>query len=261
MNRQDWLTGPVAITGGDGHVGRRLQDRLAVLANPIRALSRSDDWTTAIAQAAAVIHLAGTLQPKRPATYRAANVESVERMLEAVGKSAVQRIVFLSYVGADPESGNEYLRAKGEAERLIQRSDVPSAIIRSTFIYGDLDDIGPSFVSYRSQAGGAVSVLGDGTQKLAPIHVDDLTGMLIAAALDPSAATGIFEVSGPKVSTLDAFVQSINPAGVKIRHLPAPVARLLSHVTPQLTPALVDVLLRDSVAVGDGGDGRSIRSG
>jgi len=47
MNTENWLAGPVAITGADGHVGRALQGRLATLSNPIRTLGRSDDWTSA----------------------------------------------------------------------------------------------------------------------------------------------------------------------------------------------------------------------
>jgi len=251
MNTANWLTGPVAISGADGHVGLALQGRLANLSNPIRTLSRSDDWTSAITDADAVIHLAGTLQPRRPNSYQAANIETTERVLAAVSGSSVQRTVFLSYVGADPNSNNEYLRTKGQAEQLIQQSGVPSVVFRSTFIYGDPDDIGPSFASYQSESGGTVSVVGDGSQKMAPIHVDDLTGLLAAAALDPSTPTGTFEVSGSEIFTVGEFIQSINQGVVTIRHLPSLVAKLLAWFTPQLTPALVDVLLSDSVASGD----------
>lgn len=54
--------------------------------------------------------------------------------------------------------------------------------------------------------------------------------------------------------TLDAFVRRINPPDVTTRHLPTAAARVLAHVVPQLTPALVDVLLHDSVADGDPGE-------
>ena len=251
MNTENWLTGPVAITGADGHVGKVLHGRLADLSNPIRALRRPDDWKSAVVDADAVVHLAGTLQPHRPNTYQAANIETTERVVDAVSGSSVQRIVFLSYVGADPNSKNEYLRTKSRAEKLVQQSSVPSVVFRSTFIYGDPGDIGPSFASYQSESGGTVSVVGDGSQKLAPIYVDDLAGMLAAAALDPSTPTGIFEVSGPETFTLDEFIQSINPGEIRTRHLPPLAAKLLARFTPQLTPALVDVLLSDSVVNGD----------
>lgn len=46
-------------------------------------------------------------------------------------------------------------------------------------------------------------------------------------------------------------MRRINPLDVTVRHLPAGAARLLARVVPQLTPALVDVMTRDSVASED----------
>lgn len=248
MKGDDLLTGPIAITGADGHVGRALQRRLAQRPNPVRAVNRAEDWSAAIRDVDALIHLAGTLQPGRSNTYEQANVGTVERCLGALTDSSLQRLVFLSYVGADPGSPNEYLRSKGNAEQLIRDAGIPHVIFRSTLIYGGLDDPGPSFASYRARPGGSVSMLGDGTQRVAPIHVEDLSGLLVAAALDLSTPTGTFDVSGADTFTLDEFVSSINPADVRIRHLPPSVARLLAWLVPQLTPALVDVLLSDSTA-------------
>ncbi len=247
MNHEGFLTGPVAVTGAEGHVGKALRERLADRPNWVKPLGRGDDWAGEIRNAEAVVHLAGTLQPIRPNSYQVANVGTAERALAALDRNSVQRIVFLSYVGADPASTNEYLRTKGQAEELLGSSGVPSVVFRSTFIYGDRDAIGPSFASYQSRAGETVSVLGNGNQLVAPIHVHDLTALLAAAALDPAGPTGTFEVSGPETFTLDDFIRSINPDGVKIRHLAPRAARILGRVAPKLTPALVDVLLADSV--------------
>lgn len=248
MTTNQRLTGPVAVTGADGHVGRALQKRLAELPNPVIALGYSDDWKQAMTNAQSVIHLAGTLQPKRPNTYQAANVGTVQRSLDAISDGSAKRIVFLSYVGADPASSNEYLRTKGQSEELIRSSAIPHVIFRSTYVYGLRDDIGPSFSTFQTEPGGTVSMLGDGQHNVAPIFVDDLVSLILAAALDPATPTGTFDISGPEIFTLDDFVQSINPPDIKIRHLPAPVAKLLSRIMPQLTPALVDVLFNDSTA-------------
>lgn len=243
-------TGPVAITGADGHVGRHLQARLTALPNPVRRLKRHDEWAAGIKGAEAVVHLAGTLLPRPPDTYQSANADTVRRLAAAL-TDTVNRIVFLSYLGADPESDNPYLRAKGEAEKLIRATGVPGVIFRSSFVYGNPEDIGPSFASYQSRAGKPVSVLGNGTQKLAPIHVGDLTDMLIAAALSPQTPTGTFEVGGPDIVCLDDLVRRLNPPETRIRHLSPAVARLLARLTPSLTPTLVRVLLADSVPSDD----------
>ena len=250
MTAQPWLTGPIAITGGNGHAGRALQRRLTGLPNVVRVLGRDDDWEQGVRDAAAVVHQAGTLQPRRGNTYVGANVGTVERLLAATAEGT-PRIVYLSYVGADGRATNAYLSAKGRAEDLISASTEQAVIIRSTFVCGTADDIGPSFANYQVASNRAATVIGNGAQRIAPIWVDDLAQILAAAALNPATPTGTFDVGGPTVITLDDLVAAINPGPVTIRHMAAPVARILARVHPQLTPELVEILLRDSLPAGD----------
>ena len=186
-----FLSGPVAVTGASGHVGGFLSRRLAEQPNELRPLGRHDNVVSALRDADAVVHLAGTLQPLRGNTYEQANVESVRRTIDAVEGSSVKRIVFLSYVGADPGSSNDYLRTKGEAESLVAGGGRDAVIIRSTFIYGPPDDPGPSTAPFIAHGRKAVSVLGSGAQRYAPVFVGDVADVLRRAALDPSASIGL----------------------------------------------------------------------
>src|SRR5262245_51915356 len=241
------LSGPVAVTGASGHVGGVPSRRLAEFPTEVRAVGRRDDLADAVRDADAVVHLAGTLQPLKGNTYEQANVETVRKTVEALAGSSVKRIVFLSYVGADPVSPNEYLRTKGDAESLVAGGGRDAVIIRSTFIYGPPDDPGPSTAPFIAHAGKAVSVIGSGTQRYAPVFVGDVADVLIRAALDPSAAMGTFALAGPDVLSVDEFVQVVNGGPVKERHLQGRLARMLAHVVPTLTPALVEVMGTDSL--------------
>lgn len=131
MSIQGWFSGPVAITGASGQVGRALQQRLTVLPNEVRALGRLDDPMVAFRDASAVVHLAGTLRPKRPNTYEGANLDTVAATVAALKGSGARRVVFLSYLDADPASDNPYLRAKGQAEEMFRALDVPVVIFRA----------------------------------------------------------------------------------------------------------------------------------
>lgn len=139
-----WSTGPVAITGASGHVGRHVQARLARTPNEVRPLGRDADLAGAFRDADAVIHLAGTLRAIGTNTDEAANVGTVRRIVAALAGSAVRRVVYLSCVGADAASGNAYMRAKGEAERLVRACGRDAVVLRATFIVGPPDDPGPS---------------------------------------------------------------------------------------------------------------------
>jgi hypothetical protein len=73
MEANGWRTGPVAIIGANGQVGTALQRRLTGFPNEV--------W---------------------PNTYVAANLDTVVAALAALLDSAVERVVFLSYIDADP---------------------------------------------------------------------------------------------------------------------------------------------------------------
>jgi len=242
-----FLSGPVAITGASGHVGGFLCSRLAELPNEVRALGRRDNLVDAFREADAVVHLAGTLQPLKGNSYEQANVETVRKTIEAFTGSSVKRIAFLSYVGADPASANEYLRTKGEAESLVAGAGREAVVIRSTFIYGPPEDPGPSTAPFIARGGKAISVLGSGAQRYAPVFVGDVAEVLMCAALDPSAPTGTFALAGPDVLTVDEFVQVVNGGPVNERHIQGRLARVLAHLLPTLTPALVEVMTADSL--------------
>jgi nucleoside-diphosphate-sugar epimerase len=226
-------------------VGTSLCRRLAAVPD-VRALTRGDDLASACGDASAVVHLAGTLRPDRGSGHVEANLETVRRMLGALAGSSVERVVFLSSVGADANSENAYLRAKGEAEELLHRSGLDVVVFRCTHVFGPPDDPGPTVSAFLAHDRDAVWVLGDGSQRVAPVYREDVVDAIVAA-LDPRTFHGRFDLPGPEELTMDDFVRTVNRDGVRLRHLPAPVARGFAHVAPRLNPDLVDVMLSDNV--------------
>src|SRR5262245_35632372 len=95
--------------------------------------------------------------------------------------------------------------------------------------------------------GDVVRVLGDGRQRIAPLYREDAVDAIVNASVDPTAYHGRFDLTGPEEMTIDDFVQALNGGQASIRHVPPQLVRVLAHVTPGLTPALVDVMLADSI--------------
>jgi len=175
-----------------------------------------------------------------------ANLDTVRRTLDAVPGSSVERVVFLSCVGADPGSRNAYLRAKGEAERLLYRSGLDIVVLRCTHIFGPPDDPGPTVSALQAQGSDSVWVLGDGSQRVAPVYREDVVDAIVAA-LDPRTFHGRFDLPGPQEMSMDDFVRTVNRDGVRIRHVPARAARWFARVSPGLNPDLVDVMTRENI--------------
>jgi uncharacterized protein YbjT (DUF2867 family) len=250
------LSGPIAITGASGQVGTALRRRLASFPNDVRALGRGDDLHAAFRDAALVVHLAGTLQPERPDSYEDANLRTVERTVAALDGSAVERFVFLSYLGADPSSDNAYLRAKGMAEDLLRQCGREVVFFRCSHIYGPPEEPGPTAAALIAGEGGAVQVLGSGRQRVAPVFRGDVVEAIVNSSLDPRAYHGRFDLTGPDEMTMDDFVLALNGGRAKLRHIHPRLGRALAHVVPGLTPELVEIMSADSL----GDPARAVRT-
>jgi uncharacterized protein YbjT (DUF2867 family) len=247
---QGWRTGPVAVTGASGQVGRSLQQQLGQLSNEVRPLRRDDDLGAAFGDADAVVHLAGTLQPHKPNTYRAANLDTALATAAALARSASHRVVFLSFLTAQLDASNSYLRYKAEAEEALRSCGVPAVILRCDHIYGPPSQPGPTASAFVAKSG-RVTLLGSGTQRLAPLYRDDVVEAILHAALDPETPTGTFEFAGPDTVTAEEFARLLNATPIRIRRIPLTLAHLLARVVPTLTPELVDVMASDAVPTED----------
>ena len=243
----------VAITGASGQVGTLLRERLARDCHEFVPLGRADGWGPAVAGARAVAHLAGALRPTGNDTYRSANVDTTRAVAEAATGAGVERIVFLSYVGADPASPNEYLSSKGEAEAILRQSGVPLTVFRCVHIVGPPEHPGPTAAAFMQPGRGPVRVPGSGKQRIAPLYVADVADAVTKALTDPDAPTGTFELGGPEEMSMDELVLVLNGPQMRITHLPVPLARLIARLLPSLTPALMELLLANNVV----GAGRS----
>ena len=248
--RVAWRTGPVAVTGASGQVGTALRRRLDQLTIQVRPLGGGDDLVAGFGDADAVVHLAGTLQPHKPNTYRAANLDTALATAAALAQSRAQRVVFLSFLTARLDSSNSYLRYKAEAEEALRSTGIPAVIFRCDHIYGPRDEPGPTASAFVAKSG-KVALLGGGGQRLNPLYRGDVIEAILHAALDPGTPTGTFQLAGPDTMSAEEFARLLNSDSVRIRRIPTIVARLLGRVAPNLSPELVDVMLADAVPTDD----------
>jgi NADH dehydrogenase len=209
-----------------------------VLAGPLDA-----SWAQeALEDADLIVHLAGALRPG-DGSYWDANVEPAAAVARAVKRGAARRILYLSYVGASVRDRNEYLRTKAEAERVLAATGRELVVLRATHIVGSPDDPGPMAEALRARGDGVVLVPGDGTQRLAPVFVDDVVSALMAGLAD-SAEAGTIDLAGPDEMTLEELALLVNRGQARIRHVPERLARLAALFLPSLPYAAVDLLLR-----------------
>jgi uncharacterized protein YbjT (DUF2867 family) len=145
------VAGPILVTGATGRLGRLVVARLRADGHRVRTMSRrpcppgyTGDWVTAdlrtgrgvddaVAGAEAVVHCA-TL----PA--RAEEARLAATLVRAAQRVGGPYLVYVSIVGVDRVPLG-YYQGKLAAERLVERSHLPYAILRATQFHSLLDQL------------------------------------------------------------------------------------------------------------------------
>jgi NADH dehydrogenase len=161
----------------------------------------------------------------------------------AASAAGVDRFLYTSALGADPDSPIPYLAAKGQTEADLRASGMAYTIFRPSY-FMDFWFMGLVFGPVMN--GQPVWVMGDGSDPHWPVAAQDVAEFVTRAAIDhPSARNRVIVIPGPQpLSLRDAAMVAERvlgkPALVKPFDLAAPPAEL-SPLTIQLislSPAL-----------------------
>ena len=199
----------LAVTGATGFVGSRLIALAAEAGHECRALTRRPqpslprvewidgalDWPDSldrlVANADAVIHVAGVVNAPDRAGFEAGNVAGTAAMLGAARRGGVGRFVHVSSLAAREPDLSLYGASKAAGERLVEagsREQGPAdwAIVRPPAIYGPGDR--ELLELFGAAQLGIVPLPPPG--RLSIVHVDDLARLLLALAA-PEAPSAI----------------------------------------------------------------------
>jgi uncharacterized protein YbjT (DUF2867 family) len=225
-------------------VGRALVAQLLSEGAQVRAYVRRDDAAlraagahvaigamddvprleSALTRAHTIVHLIGGVWPEPGMSYDLLNRDSTEAAVIAAHAAGVKRFIFLSFVGADPSSGNEFLAAKGRAEHHITASPMEHAIFRVPPIAEGLGE-----TLKRLGRGRGAGVPGKGNQRANPIPLADVVAAIAAADAREGPVKGIWELGGPVTMTMTDLAERALP-GLRLvrptRHAPKVVVQL-----------------------------------
>lgn len=236
----------VLVTGGDGFIGRYLCDELAERGHRVTALSRdpdssvfSADVETAVGDITAydsiedafegqdavvnLVALSPLFQPSGGKTHEGIHLQGTENAVRAAETHDVGRFVQMSALGADPEGPTAYIRAKGEAETVVEKSELDWTIFRPSVVFGD----GGEFVPFTKKLTPPylAPLPRGGRTRFQPIWVGDLVPMLASAVEDDEHVGETYEVGGPAALTLaDVAKLAYRAEGKSVSVLPVPMA-------------------------------------
>src|SRR5262245_16850854 len=142
----------VVVFGGTGFLGRRLVEHLTTEGATVRVAVRQPDQarsifraaglhdvaivgadvrdkgsvTAALAVADAVVNAVSAYVEKAGVTFEAVHVHGAETVARESVAGGIARLVHVSGIGADPDSGSPYIRARGRGELMVQHADPDS---------------------------------------------------------------------------------------------------------------------------------------
>lgn len=172
---------------------------------------------------------------------------------EAAAKTGAQGFVYVSAIGADPDSDSGYAATKGRGEALVREAFPKATVMRPSVLFGEGDHLVTMFAGIIASLP-VVPVFGASSQ-LQPLWVDDAAEAMANALADPAAHGGrTYELAGPERITMLDLNRRIAAAQERRRTLLAvPNALAAFFAAMPLSPMNSDqwkLLKRGNVASG-----------
>lgn len=236
----------VLVAGGTGFIGSNLCAELADRGHEVTALSRSpgdgslppgvdpaigdvsayESIAETVADHDAVVNLVSLsplFQPSGDASHEGVHLRGTENLVRAAEAGDVERFVQMSGNGADPNSPIEFIRTKGEAERVVRDSPLDWVIFRPSVVFGDGDE----FIGFTKLVTTpyVTALPGGGETRFQPIWVGDLVPMLADAVEEDEHVGEMYEIGGPEVLSLaDVTKLAYEADGKSVTILPVPLS-------------------------------------
>ncbi len=235
----------ILIVGASGRLGSIVAQRLLAQGKPVRAMTRTPLNLARLKQQGAEV-VSGDL--RNPATLLSAcqGVEQVlkrvadagnRQLIDAAKAAGVKHFIFVSVLGARPDSPLEFFRIKYRTEEYLRTSGLSFTIIRpSAFM-----DLWVQLIGQPILEQGKTTIFGRGNNPINFVAVEDVARFVCTVCEDPGACNRVVEVGGPENLTMNQVAEIFERTSgrqAKKRHVPLPMMRAMSILMQPVNPAL-----------------------
>jgi uncharacterized protein YbjT (DUF2867 family) len=268
----------VLLTGASGFIGRHLAAELERCGHVVVCAVRFEfqappracdsavsadfardvdvlDWVPRLGGIDAVINAVGIIRERGTQTFERLHALTPCALFDACVIAGVQRVVNISALGADENARSGYHLSKRRADTHLRSLPLTWTIVQPSLVYGPDGTSARLFTMLASLP--LIPVPGRGTQRVQPIHIDDLTAGIVALLESPSANRATVPFVGPSPLGLRDFLAllrgSMRLPRARFLYVPLSLVRTAARVSSFLPAMLLDtdtlsMLLRGNVA-------------
>jgi uncharacterized protein YbjT (DUF2867 family) len=207
----------ILVVGATGRLGGMIAHRLLADRRPVRVLVRPQSDYRSLVQAGAEPVIGDLKDPASlgPAcdgieaivttanaagrggddTFQTVDDEGNENLINAAAQAGVERFVFTSILGSDPNSPAPLMRAKGVTEERLRGSGMAYTITQAD---AHMELLIPLVIDVPLSRGEPVRVVGDGRRKHSFVAQQDVAAYTVAALDHPAARNQSITIGGPE---------------------------------------------------------------
>ncbi|MEI6886662.1 MAG: NAD-dependent epimerase/dehydratase family protein [bacterium] len=227
----------ILVTGSTGYIGKNLIQKLATTKHNIYELSRNtskDDTCNIIKnnKITCIINLVGIIKETKDNTFEKSHIEFIKELIEVGNKTHIKLFIQLSALGVYENIQTKYFKSKELAEEIIKASNIPYTIIRPSIIFGKSDSSIAMF-SKIMRLTHIFPVFAGGKYLIQPVHIDDLTNLIINIILSSKYINRTIEIAGPKTYMFKEMIKAIkknNKTKALIISIPMFLSKLIASL-------------------------------
>lgn len=246
----------ILLTGANGFIGRNITAALATTGHQIKPVSRHhgtnfvlmttpEHWLPHLKNIDAVINCVGIIGETGSQRFEPLHTLAPSALFRACAQAGIRRVLQISALGADDTAFSAYHLSKRAADDALRGLDLDWFVLRPSLIYGKGGKSAELFMRLARLP--VIPVIGDGLQKLQPVHISDVVATVMHCLTSPEIRKTL-DIVGTETVTFIEWLQWMRRAQglppAPVLRVPFPLALAVSRVARHFNTMLQPENLR-----------------